>query len=279
MTTRVLHALDFIAPGQWENIVGFENTIRNVSGETDEALIQKIGERAITLFNDKKQGYQRALWLYSTVDRVDSTLAKLALANTVGEQVRWLSFLHRITPKADNLQALDLSLKLVAELVAFCLINGIPGDSISDFVKALATYSKEAHMRMAALVAIDGVIPLGPDFLGKVANTLKEASPAELEDNQLYRSMRDEIPGANAKEKKALIEENLNATSTWMRDLVRKSSLTPDRLADQLSGVVDMTDRKLDYLAAFLDLTTNYYEHTGTQSLARRLIERAVNEI
>jgi len=181
MTTRVLHALDFIAPGEWQNLVGFENTIRAVSGETDQALIQKIGERAIALYNDKKQGYQRALWLYSTVDRVDSTLAKLAVANTVGEQVRWLSFLNRITPKADTLQALDVSLKLVAELVTFCLINGIPGDSISDFVKALGAYSKEAHMRMAALVAIDGVIPLGPDFLDKVAATLKQATPADLE--------------------------------------------------------------------------------------------------
>jgi len=35
-----------------------------------------------------------------------------------------------ITPKADKAQTIDLSLKLVAELVAFCQINGIPGDSI-----------------------------------------------------------------------------------------------------------------------------------------------------
>jgi hypothetical protein len=26
-------------------------------------------------------------------------------------------------------------------------------------------------------------------------------------------------------------------------------------------------------------MTTNYYTHTGTQTLARRIIERAVNEI
>jgi hypothetical protein len=40
-----------------------------------------------------------------------------------------------------------------------------------------------------------------------------------------------------------------------------------------------VSDSKLDYLAAFLDVTTNYYEHTGTQTLARRLIERAYAEI
>lgn len=52
-----------------------------------------------------------------------------------------------------------------------------------------------------------------------------------------------------------------------------------DKIADSLSKFVDISERKLDYLAAFLDTTTNYYQHTGTQSLARRLIERATNEI
>jgi len=64
-----------------------------------------------------------------------------------------------------------------------------------------------------------------------------------------------------------------------MQDLVTKNNLTRDKIADSLSSFVDMTDRKLDYVAAFLDMTTNYYEHTGTQTLARRLIKRAVNEI
>jgi len=64
----MLRALDFVAPGQWQNLVGFENTIRTVTGETDESLIQQIGERAIYLYNDRSQGYQRAMWLYQTVD-------------------------------------------------------------------------------------------------------------------------------------------------------------------------------------------------------------------
>jgi hypothetical protein len=42
---------------------------------------------------------------------------------------------------------------------------------------------------------------------------------------------------------------------------------------------VDVSKDKLDYLGAFLDITVKYYSHTGTQTLARRLIERAVAEI
>jgi hypothetical protein len=279
MTTRVLHALDFVAPGEWNNLVGFEETIKAVTGETDQQMIQKIGERAIALYNDKKQGYQRAMWLYRTVDRVDRTLAQVALANTVGGQIRWLRFLDRITPKADKVQGLDLSLKLAAELAAFCLINGIPGDSIGDFVKALGEYSKESLIRMVALVSLDGLVPLGPDFLGQVASVLDRTEPKELERNQLYQNISEYIPGSTSSEKMGLIEQNFQSARSWMQNLVSKNNLTQDKIVDSLSSFVDMTDRKLDYLAAFLDMTTNYYEHTGTQTLARRLIERAVNEI
>jgi hypothetical protein len=274
-----MRALDFVAPNEWENLVGFEYTIRIVTGEPSDAMIQKIGERAIALYEDKKQGYQRAMWLYRTVDNIDTTLAKLAVANTIGEQIKWLGFLNRITPKADTLQGLDLSLKLAAELAAFCLINGIPGDSIGDFVKALGEYGKESLMRMVALIALDGLVPLGPDFIGKIASILDGTDAKELEDNRLYKGIRDFIPGETPREKFSVIQRNFDSTSGWMRDLVSNSGMSREKIIDSLSTFVDITDRKLDYLAAFLDMTTNYYEHTGTQTLARRLIERAVNEI
>jgi hypothetical protein len=84
LTVTALHTLDRFIPGQWDNLVGFDNTIRTVTGETDEAMVQAIGERAITLFNDKKQGYQRALWLYQSVDAASGALGAAALANRLG---------------------------------------------------------------------------------------------------------------------------------------------------------------------------------------------------
>jgi hypothetical protein len=81
LTVKSLRALDFVIPGEWQNIVGFTNTIKDVTGETDEELIQQIGERAIWLFNDKSQGYQRALWLYETINSAGGTLGAAALAN------------------------------------------------------------------------------------------------------------------------------------------------------------------------------------------------------
>ncbi|MEH2284073.1 MAG: hypothetical protein V7K90_22575 [Nostoc sp.] len=279
LTVSLLKSLDFVAPGQWQNTVGFVNTIKTVTGEDDEDLIQQIGERAIYLFNDKSQGYQTALWLYQTVDSTDRALGAAALANKVGEKIPLLGFLNSVTPKPDKAQTIDLTLKLVAELVAFCQINGIPGDSIGDFVASLGEYSGESLIRMVALVCVDGLIPLGPDFISKAISGLNQTNPQELEKNSTFQNIKDVIPGGNSAGKLNFIGESFDSVKGWMSGLVSANNLTPQKVVHNLQSFVDIADDKLDYLAAFLDVSTNYYEHTGTQTLAHRLIERAVAEI
>ncbi|MBW4645110.1 MAG: hypothetical protein KME23_19325 [Goleter apudmare HA4340-LM2] len=279
LTISMLNALDFVAPGQWHNTVGFVNTIKTVTGESDEDLIQQIGERAIYLFNDKSQGYQTALWLYQTVDGTDKALGAAALANKVGENIPLLGFLNSVTPKPDKAQTIDLTLKVVAELVAFCQINGIPGDSIGDFVASLGEYSGESLIRMVALVCVDGLIPLGPDFINKALSGISQTNPQELEQNSTFQSIKDAIPGSNSAGKLNFIGESFDSVKGWMNGLVTANNLTPQKVVGNLQGFMEVADDKLDYLAAFIDVATNYYEHTGTQTLARRLIERAVAEI
>ncbi len=279
MTVRVLNALDFVVPGEWDNLVGFENTIRQVTGEEDEALIQQIGDRAVWLFNDESQGYQRALWLYQTVDRTDTALASAALANKVGERIPLLGFLNNITPKADKAQSIDLALKTVVELIAFCQINGLPGDSIGDFVNSLFSYSKENLMRMTALVCLDGLIPLGPDFIQKAQEIISGLNADELENNDTYQRISGYIPGEDTENQLGFIGKAFGSVKDWMGDFVESKDLTPQKVMNNVQSFVEFSDDQLDYLAAFLDLTTNYYQHTGTQTLARCLIDRAYAEI
>lgn len=47
ITVKVLKALDYVAPGQWNNLVGFDNTIRVITGETNPQVIQRIRDRAV----------------------------------------------------------------------------------------------------------------------------------------------------------------------------------------------------------------------------------------
>jgi hypothetical protein len=278
LTVAALKSLDFVVPGQWNNLVGFDNTIRAVTGETDEALIQQIGERAVALFNDKSQGYQRALWLYETVDSASGLLGAAAIANRIGQDT-FLGFLKNLTPKPERAQSIDLSVKLVTELVAFCQINGIPGDSIGDFLSALKDYSGESLMRMAALVSFDGIIPLGATFADKALSLVKGMSPSELSHNQTFKGVEDLIPGGNDAGKLAFITESFESTKGWMEGFVTDRGITQAGLVNNLSKFVEITSDKMDYLGAFLDVSVKYYRHTGLQTLARRLIERAVAEI
>jgi hypothetical protein len=201
LTVMALNSLDFVVPGKWQNLVGFDETIRVVTGETDPALVQQIGERAVALFNDKSQGYQNALWLYETVDDASGWLGTAALGNRIGQDT-FLGFLKNATTKPETAQTIDLSVKLVTELVAFCQINGIPGDSIGDFVAALADYSSESLMRMAALVSFDGLIPLGATFSEKALNLLGNMSPSELDKNKTFKVTVLMHPGFDEEENK-----------------------------------------------------------------------------
>ena len=171
------------------------------------------------------------------------------------------------------------SVKLVAEIVAYCQINGIPGDSVGDFLAGLGDYGGESLMRMCALVCFDGLIPLGPDFIGMVMDKMGGMSPGELEGNQTFKGIKDQIPGGDTGGQLGFITESFGNVSGWMNDFVSSRGLSPEMIVGNMRNFVEISDDKLDYLGAFLDVSTNYYVHTGTQTLARRLIERAAAEM
>jgi hypothetical protein len=273
----MLRSLDFVVPGEWQNLVGFDNTIRAVTGVSDKDLIEEIGQKAIALYNDPKEVYQQTLWLYQTIDRADSAIGAAALANKVGEKISFLNFLNQLTPKADTVQAIDLCLKLVVELIAFCRLHGIP-TSIEAFRASLANYHNESIMRMAALVAVDGLIPLGPDFILKAQSILSQVNTSQLEGNATYQSISSAIPGSSTAGKLGFMSESFASAKGWMSSFVVSRGLTPENVVTHLQQVMNTADSKLDYLAAFLDMSTSYYEHTGTQTVARNLILRAAEE-
>lgn len=277
MTVYMLRSLDFIVPGEWQNVVGFNNTISTVTGITDKDYLKEIGERAIALYNDPKEVYQQTLWLYRTIDRADQAIGAAALANKIGEKISFLGFLNQLTPKADTVQTIDLCLKLAVEAIAFCRLHGIP-TSIDVFRASLTNYHNESVMRMAALVAVDGLIPLGPNFILKAQSVLTQINPSQLEGNTTFQSISSMIPGGNTAGKLGFIGQNFASVQGWMNNLVTSRGLTPQTVVSHLQQFMNVADSKLDYLAAFLDVSTNYYEHTGTQTVARQLILHAAEQ-
>lgn len=279
LTTRMLGALDWVVPGEWQNVVGFENTIKYVTGETNQARIQKTGERSLKLFNDKTQGYQRALWLYQTVGNVQKLGGFAAFVDKVGESVKFLSFLRAVTPNSDTTQAIDFGVKLAAEVTAFYKLNGIPGDKVTDFVESLADCRHERLMRMAALICVDGLLPLGPDFIQKALSLISKSGVGGLQENKAFEKISSVIPGGTAAKQLGFIEEGISGVSGWMGSFVKEHKLTPDSITDKFRGMIGNMESSGDWIAASIDVTTDYFEHTGVQSVARSLISRAAAEI
>lgn len=279
MTTRLLGALDYVVPGEWQNITSFEEMIRHVTGEEDQELIQRVGERAIMLYKDPDQGYQRAVRIFRLVDDTSGLAGMATMARKIGEGSDWFSFLADITPKADTTQAVDAGVKLVAELGAFCFCNGIPGDSVGDFASALASYEKEESMRLAAWITCDCLIPLGPDFLTKVTDLLMELSDFDLDDHPRFARIMALLPGGSTGEKRELLKSNLGAATGAINNFVETKGIEREGALARVKEYLEIADDRLDYVAAGIDLATNYFEHTGIQTVARRVIARAYGEI
>ncbi len=277
MTVQALKALDYIAPGQWVNINRFDNMVRVVTGNGDDAYVQAVRQRALALYADESLGYQRAVWIYQMVDATDSKLGMAALANKAGELLSILSFLSKITPKADTTQSIDLAIKIIAELMAFRYLNqSSPGNGVMDFASGLMEYQKENLIRVAALLTFDGLIPLGPDFARKLMYTAQGLRMSDLEGNATFQRLRNMIPGDVSPLQ--FVSGGVSALSSHVGSFTNRYGLSAGRVIPQLRGVIEFADDKLDYVAGFLDMSTNYMEHTGIQGVARVLIARAAQQ-
>ncbi|MDJ1183988.1 hypothetical protein [Roseofilum casamattae] len=277
LTVKMLKALDYVVPGEWENVVGCDRTITVVTGESDANKITAIRNRAIELYNDRDNGYQRAIWFYQTIDSADRALGAAALANKVGEKVKLLGFLNKLTPKADTIQSVDLCLKLVVELLAYSKLNGLPVLQPQQFVSEITNhYQGEALMRMATLVCVDGLLPLGPDFLQKVHAALDNGGNSSFQNNAAFKAIANFIPDDD---KLGFITNTFDSVEGWMTNLIGSVGLTPKGIFDHIGGFIDFSDDSLDMVAAFIDQSTDYYQHTGIQSVARKLFLQAASEV
>lgn len=279
VTTRLLGALDYVVPGEWKNLTDLTDFVKDVTGETDEALIQQVGERAIQLYNDPEQGYQRAVQIYRLVDDTQGISGIASLANKLSGEFDFLSFLGEVTPKADVTQAIDAGIKLVAELTAYCFVNGMPGDSIGDFAAAFGGAQKEDAIRLAAFLSFDCVLPLGPDFLAKLSETIEGASDDLLSSNGRFGKILSYLPGGAVGSGKELVQKNFAATKGTLEGFVKDKGIDQQTLLAKAQGVLGDVGSKLDYVAAGIDLVSNHFEHTGIQTVARKVVARAYGEI
>ena len=279
LTVLALKGIRTLVPGDWQNITSANALIASVMGSDDPALIAQVRERADTLSRARHEGYGRALSLYDAVNRSQKAAGGLRLLANVGGVLPLIKRVAKLTPTSDTLQAVDLGLKVAAEMLAFTQVNGLPGDSFAEFGASLNEYAGEARVRMAALICFDALLPLGDQALQRLDDLLGQVGQKELRLSPAYAGMAAMIPGRGDDAHLSFLRRGVDQWLSWAGGYASSLGLSAQKAVQALETTLGPWQGGFEQLATFLDAFTDTYQHTGVQAVARRLVERAAAEI
>jgi hypothetical protein len=279
LTVLALRGISSLVPGGWQNQTSAEELISDVLGSDDPELVQQVRARADQLSRARHEGYRRALSLYDAVNRSQKAAGGLRVLANVAGALPLVKRLAVLTPASQTLQAVDLSLKVAAEMLAFTQVNGLPGDSFAAFGDSLREYSGEARVRMAALVCFDALLPLGDNALHRLDDLLGQVGSRELHQLPSYAGMASLLPGRGDAAHLSFMRRGVDQWLGWADGFVGDLGLSGQRAVRALESTLGPWHGGMEQLATFLDAFTDTYSHTGVQAVARRLVERAAAEI
>ena len=279
LTVLALRGISTLVPGGWQNQTSPEALITDVLGSDDLDLVQQVRARADELSRARHEGYRRALSLYDAVNRSQKAAGGLRVLANVAGALPLVKRLAVLTPASQTLQAVDLSLKVAAEMLAFTQVNGLPGDSFAAFGDSLREYSGEARVRMAALVCFDALLPLGDNALHRLDGLLGQVGSRELHELPSYAGMASLLPGRGDAAHLSFVRRGVDQWLGWADGFVGDLGLSGQRAVRALETTIGPWHGGMEQLATFLDAFTDTYSHTGVQAVARRLVERAAAEI
>jgi len=279
LTVLALRGISTLVPGGWQNQTSPEALISDVLGSDDLDLVQQVRARADELSRARHEGYRRALSLYDAVNRSQKAAGGLRVLANVAGALPLVKRLAVLTPASQTLQAVDLSLKVAAEMLAFTQVNGLPGDSFAAFGDSLREYSGEARVRMAALVCFDALLPLGDNALHRLDGLLGQVGSRELHQLPSYAGMASLLPGRGDAAHLSFVRRGVDQWLGWADGFVGDFGLSGQRAVRALESTIGPWHGGMEQLATFLDAFTDTYSHTGVQAVARRLVERAAAEI
>jgi hypothetical protein len=278
LTVLALTGIGTLAGG-FHNTTSSKELIADVLGSEDPELMVQVRDRADELSKARHEGYSRALSLYDAVNRSQHATGGLRFLANVTSGLPLIKRLSALTPATDTLQAVDLGLKVTAEMLAFTQVNGLPGDSFGAFAAALADYGQQERVRMTALICFDALLPLGDQALERLDGLLGAAGSHELREMPAYSLMAGLIPGHGDDAHMNFIRSSVGTWSGWAQGFVGQLGLTGQKAVQALEQTLGPWQGGFEQLAVFLDAFTDTYYHTGVQAVARRLVERAVAEV
>lgn len=279
LTVLAIKGISTLVPGGWHNVTDADALIADVMGSSDPELIRQVRARADELSRARHEGYGRAMSLYDAVNRSQKAAGGLRLLANIGGALPLVKRAASLTPASDTLQAVDLSLKVAAEMLAFTQVNGLPGDSFGDFGAALGEYAGEARVRMAALICFDALLPLGDQALQRLDGLLGGVGRKDLQQLPAYAGMASMLPGRGDEAHLSFLRRGVDQWLGWAGGFVGQLGLSGQKAVQALETTLGPWQDGFKQMATFLDAFTDTYQHTGVQAVARRLVERAAAEI
>ena len=105
-------------------------------------------------------------------------------------------------------------------------------------------------MRMAALITVDGVLPLGPDFMDKALSLMDKTGVSGLAENKAFGKISSMIPGGTPEKQLGFIKEGIGGVQGWMKSFVQSKNLTTGSITERLRGTIGSLESKGDWIAA-----------------------------
>ncbi len=270
VTPAALGLLEPITPGQWRNPTSLLQLVMN-EGATEQSA-PAIAERAEAVFAASTR-LQDALSIWHALDDRDPELSAEASGVPVG------SLLDKVEAPTTKEAAIDAAMKLVGELLAMASLADVDPESLAmpdGVLAALGEAASADDVRLAAWIAIDGVLTLGDGFM--------ETIGAACEDHQaviespVFERIADAIPGESVEQKCAHAFSFLEAAAPLINQFVSSHSLTQDAVQSAFANALAV-EASSSNIAALLESTTDYFAHTGLQSVARVAAYEAYNQL
>jgi hypothetical protein len=98
-------------------------------------------------------------------------------------------------------------------------------------------------------------------------------------DSSLFNALAGYLPGASHSDKVSVLGRALAGVAGSLSSLASGAGFSQSGLLGKLKGIVDANESRAEYVAAAIDMGTNVFQHTGIQTVARRVVTRAYNEL
>ncbi|MEL6182276.1 MAG: FHA domain-containing protein, partial [Myxococcota bacterium] len=162
------------------------------------------------------------------------------------------------------------------EVLAYTRMRGIARADLGVWLQALQTeqYDGPGKVRTMAWIAFEGMLPLGTDFMPILVAGVEAIPLEELGSNALFARLARIAPGTTLEDKRSYLLGVLHGVTPWVQGVVSRRGLTQEAISAQVAKWLTAVAGGTPAMGLAADALTDYFAHTGVQTVATVAIEQ-----